>query len=302
MSNFRNKLKKQQDSFNRKVRRVIIVLGIAALLVAGFGAYIYFTPFQKSRDKNKTKISQSQALENPTVIPTADPNDPAQVVLPGLLMSERPANPVTITSAGKQTKIDKSLISLVLEAVKKIPQDELEARVDHSIKWIDFTKPKKREQIRGRVCQFRGTLRRLKKTPGVTFPDLGIDTIYEGQIQGAKGHWYSFYCLSKPQPEIERSDVAILTGVYYKLIRYSTRGGDEKIVPLFITNTITSERGYDTPSAGSSRVSGYIPTWSIYLLFAVIAVALCVFFHYRFKQQPRQRYKRSNEDSSSVEK
>lgn len=301
MSNFRKKLKRQQDSFNRKVRRVVIVIGVAALLIGGFLAYLYFAPFQKSRPK-PPDITNKQALETPTVVPTADPDDPAQLVLPGLIMAERPANPVTVTSTGKKTKIDKALMALVLEAVKKVPQDEMEARVDPTIKWVDFTDAKKREQIRGRVSQFRGTLRRLEKSPGVKFPSLGIDTLYEGQIQGSRGHWFSFYCLEKPEKEIKRSDIAILTGVYYKLIRFSTRGGGEKITPLIIASTITARRGYDTPAAagGAQAAGGYLPSWAIYLLFAAVAIGLCVFFHYRLKQ-PTRTYRRKEYTRSEDE-
>lgn len=291
MSNLENKLQKDRERFNRKVRRFGIAIGAALVLICGVLAYLYLLPADSGSGEPDRGISSDQDLSQPTVVPTADPEDPSQLILPGLLMSERHANPVRVTPGGKTTLVDYDILATALEAVKKVPQDELRARVDHSVEWEDFNDKQRREEVRGRVCQFRGTLRRFTVSKGVDMSPSGIDTLYEGQLQDVYGRWYSFYCFEKPDREIKRTDVAVLTGVFYKLIRYTTRGGDEMITPLIVARTITPRRDYRPPQSVAERVVEGTPPWLLYGGLATAAAIVCLLLHKLMKRRP-SRYER----------
>lgn len=287
MSELQEKLKRDRARFNRKVRRFAIAVCAAVVMIGGVLAYLYLWPAGGGQQRDASRITPEQDLSQPTVVPTADPEDPSQLVMPGYLMSEGHVTPEAETPVGKRTMVDFAMLATMLEAVKEVPQEELEARVDHSIEWEHFNAPQLREKARGRICQFKGTLRRFTETKGVDMAEAGIENLYEGQVQDVYGRWFSFYCLQEPPREIERTDVAVLTGVFYKLIRYTTRGGEELISPLFVARTITPRRGYHGPVAPGRGV----PDWLIYAGLAVGSIAVCVALHYIMKRRPT-RYER----------
>jgi len=218
-------------------------------------------------------IAPGRAFAEPLIVPTADPNDPSQLVLPGLLFAERHANPLRFTPEGKVTLIDRATLAMVLEAVKAVTQDQLEARVDRGVVWEDFLDAQRRDQIRGRICQFRGALRRFAETDFklADFTDVGSEHLYEGQIQDMLGRWYSFYCFEKPVPDITRAELAIVTGVFYKLIKYPTVGGEEMVTPLIIARTVTRGPRYEAPESLTARVARVAPPWARYAALAGMA-------------------------------
>ncbi|MFP4176819.1 MAG: hypothetical protein ACOCR1_04985 [Planctomycetota bacterium] len=293
MSKLEKKLKEDRSRFNRRLVRIGILMLAALILGAVVLVYMVRTSGLGEEYEGPDRRAREDHLDQPTAVPTADPDDPSQVVLPGFLTPERHANPTRSTPAGKMTLVDKDILATVLESVMEIPQEELEARVDGDIEWEDFNDKIRREEIRGRVAQFRGTLRRFTEAKGVEFPDIGVDTLYEGQIQDVYGRWYSFYCFEKPEEEIERTDLAILTGVFYKLIRYNTRGGEQMISPLIVARTVTSRQDYRSPQSGTQDGAGGLPGWVPYAVLTVIAIGLCIMFHFWFRKKPT-RYNRRN--------
>jgi hypothetical protein len=287
MSELQDKLKRDRARFNRKVRRFAIAVSAAVVMIGGVLVYLFLWPTGAGQQRDTSRITPEQDLSQPTVVPTADPDDPSQLVMPEYLMSEGHVTPLEDTSVGKRTMVDFAMLATMLEAVKEVPQEELEARVDPAIEWKHFNDPQLREKARGRICQFRGTLRRFTETKGVDMSEAGIDNLYEGQIQDVYGRWFSFYCFQEPPREIKRTDVAVLTGVFYKLISYSTRGGEDLISPLIVARTVTPRRGYQGPVAPGRGV----PEWLIYAGLAVGSIAACVALHYIMKRRPT-RYER----------
>ena len=260
----------------RKVRLAtfVMMLALACLVVALF--YVRRHRARIALGPERGKIPPAQAFVEPLVVPTADPNDPSQLVLPGLLLAESHANPLRITAEGKTTLVDYDTLATVLGALKAVTQDELEARVDRRIVWEDFLEAQRRDQIRGRICQFRGALYRFAETDlgEVNFKDIGIEHLYEGQVQDVLGRWHSFYCFQKPVPEITRAELAVLTGVFYKLIKYPTVRGEELVTPLIVARTVTRGPRYEVPQTITARIAQAAPPWARYAMVAGVAAAV----------------------------
>ena len=286
MERLEKKLREDQARFNRKVRHLLLLVGAAALMVGGILIYLQWVKKpEDGQDQVKDTLSRGE-LEEPMVLQEGDPDDPSQLVPASLLYPERHANPLKVTPQGKTTLIDKDLLGAVIGRLKEVSQQELEGRVDRSITWETFLDETRREQVRGRVCQFRGTLRRFTETKGVKFPDRGVETLYEGQIQGAPGEWYSFYCFRKPEPEIDRSDVAVVTGVFYKLIKYSSREGKDIVSPLVVAPTLTSRPAIRPGPSVASRVVDEAPPWALYLGLAAIVLVVFVALSLLMRRKP----------------
>ncbi len=242
---------------------------------------------------------ESSRIESPvdasrfTVVPTGDPDDPSQLVLPDLIAPT--AVGPTVTREGMTlTLIDEEVLRDILEAVTSLSQEELRHRTDTSIVWDDFNNETRRNRIMGRVCSFRGTLRRLEENDALSFPELGIEQLYEGQIQDSMHRWYSFYIVEKPDRPVERHDAAEITGVFYKLITYQRRGGGELVTPLIIGRTLEVERQQFSRGGAISSIARTAPPWLFYGIIAGSAALICIAVHFLFKPSlpGRRRRKR----------
>ena len=274
----------------RRVRRLGILLAVAALCVA----VVLLVAGRRRRTvagPRGGRIPADADLSQPTVLPNADPDDPSQLVQPWLLFAEPHGNPLRRINGGLQTLIDHDTLALVLQAVKDVPQAELADRADPNIAWEDFVDKNRRERIRGRVCRFSGTLWRLEVNNTVAFPEIGIERLYEGQILDAPGGWYSFYCFEDPG-KIGRADVATVTGVFYKLIKYPTRGGEEMVTPLIIARTITSRPGPRPPKSVTQRMTESAPPWALYAGLGVAAIVAFIVTGLVMRRRPSAVYRR----------
>jgi len=290
MTKFQERLRKQQQRFNRKVRKFVLICSITLFLLAlGTITIFRYGDFWEGSDV-ETRIDASLDISDFTMVPTGDPDDPSQLVLPGLIAPDAVGE--TVIREGVQfTPIDIDVLENIIQTVQSVPQDELKMRVDESIKWEDFNDANRRNQIMGRVCSFRGTLRRKEKNDNVDFPDLEIDHLYEGQIQDAMDRWYSFYIFEEPERPIERFDVTEITGVFYKLITYPSRGGGEMVTPLIIGRTLESEREHFAYRGRTQSFARTAPAWLFYPVLIGIPALICLFIHKWLKEKSSIRRK-----------
>ena len=246
------------------VRRVLFVLAGLACVVTVL-SYIYSSP-GGGRGIQLGDSRQSPGTAPPQPEETS-PRDPAQLVPRKRLASEEPINPVTRVSKGQKVSVvEKETLSEVLKAVKKHPQSELRKSVDRSIAWKHFDTARGRRYAKGRLCRVEGVLRRFKPVKGIDMSTLPVDAIYEGQIQDAAGRWYSLYCFEKPQGERSRSRNAVLVGVFYKVIQYTTRKGDKLVTPLIVGRTVEMRPIDAAPAPPGVRLLTQLPRWSLWPL------------------------------------
>jgi len=272
-------------AFLGRVRR-LAVLGLAALgCVVAVLLYVRAARIRAAaRPPAARKLSGGDVRADALLLPPAAGGDASQLVPSALLYAERDANPLRITpEGGKTTLVDYDILAAVLKAVKAVPQRELEARVDRSIVWEDFDDPVRRMALRGRLCQFRGTLYRLVENPTAKFPALGIERLYEGQIRDALGRWYCFYCFERPSPPLTRADEAVLTGVFYKLIKYTARSGEQIVAPLIIARTVRAGRRYAPPSF-AGRIVDRAPDWALAAGLGALAAIICLVMTLLFRR------------------
>jgi len=280
------------------MRRARLLLGLwGAGLLCVLIALAYLRGKQReaaAQAGTPRQIPADRQFTDPLLLPTADPDDPSQLVMPELLYGERDGNPLRLTpEGGKVTLVDFDLLAGVIAAVKSISQQELEARVDETIVWEDFLDDRRRGEIRGRVCQFSGRLYRMVENEAADLSQIGLEHLYEGQIRDALGRMYSFYCFEKPGGETVSSDVAILTGVFYKLIKYTDRAGEDLVTPLIVARTITFRPGYRPPRSLADRVIEQAPPWALWAGFAaVVAVIIAVTSFLMGRKPPPLRRRR----------
>lgn len=225
-----------------------------------------------------------------THVPTGDPDDPSQLVLPDLIAADA-VGPTVRRGGVSLTPLDEDVLRDILEAIQLVPQEELRRRVDHSIEWKDFADPDRRNGIMGRVCRFRGTLRRLEETSGmVDFPEMNIDRLYEGQIQDATHNMYSFYIIEKPDRPLGRADVAEITGVFYKLITYTSRDGEDRTTPLIVARTLEAQKGGYGRRGLHESFAGFAPGWLFYPFLLGVPALSCLVIHLILKRKPRQKF------------
>jgi len=274
MRGFTDRLKRQQAAFNRKVRRFVIIGVFALLCVITAVLYVRLKP--AGRPPRITLQESRTAPPSVLALPEPRPDDPSQIIAPEKLFFVRDVNPVRALDGTerKVSVIDQDILLNILSALKDIPQDELRQRVDRSIRWEDFNDEDRRRAIKGRACMFKGTLRRLEKRDDIDVSGIGIQCLYEGQIQDVLGRWYGFFCFEKPRKEIKRTDVAILAGVFYKLIKYPTRRGEDMIVPLIVARTVDSRPGPAVPPSVPGRIIERTPPWALWLFAGVVFVGI----------------------------
>jgi hypothetical protein len=277
MKRLQRQLLQKQATFARTVRRVTLVCTAALALVLVGLIYMQARLQRQSTElAAKGKISPREDLGQPVVITAPREGDPSQLVPPEILYPELHGSPVRKTGAKAAVSlIDQDILFTVLQTLKKVPQEELAARVDKSIKWEDFSDKNRREQIRGRVCRFRGTLRRWEQNKAVDLSPIGLTALYEGQIQDVLGRTYSFYCFEAPAKLPERTEVAEIVGVFYKLIVYTSRGGEQLVTPLIVGRTIIAREGFSPPPPVTARIIESAPPWALWVG-AALAVAVIV--------------------------
>jgi len=250
----------------------VAVLALAAVLLLAT-AVMARSIVKHTREEGRNDL-ESSGLGRPVVVEEAGRDDPAQLVPPAVLYAEGRTSIFVVTESGAgATAVDQDTLALLLQAVKAVPQEEIEARADRSVRWSDFAHPERRAQLRGRICRFSGTLRRLAENDQVEPSALGVPRLFEGQIQDAEGHFYSFYCFERPAREISRSDLATVTGVFYKLIAFTTRKGTRKVTPLLVARTVTS-RKLLAPKTLTERLVEGTPPWALYAGLGALVIAI----------------------------
>lgn len=277
MGGLQQRLRRQQKAFARKVRRFVVV-GLAAglcLVLAFF--YMGRAPWGgSSRIQPDQEGNQQDAYGQPlALLPEGEPH-PSQLIPASILYAEPHINPVRRVGPSGQTVsiVDKGMLFLVLQTVSELSQEELEARVDEAIVWEDFSDQHRREQIRGRICRFRGTLFRWEKREDSGVHEIGLEALYEGQILDGLGRWYSFYCFEEPPRLPGRPDVAELVGVFYKLIQYPTPQGEQMVTPLIVGRTITVKGTFSPPPRLAERILQSTPPWAFWSAVAVLAAVV----------------------------
>lgn len=291
MERFARKLKQSRTGFHRRVRRFALLAAVACFCVAT----VFFCRFCKQRDTSARRTLRETDPSPPgaqlLVLPKSKKDDPAQLIDPAVLYFSRHVSPVRTVGAGgeKVSVLDKDVLLKVLRAVRETPQEELRRRTDPTITWDDFDDTKRREEIKGRVCMFRGTLRRFAETKGVDLSEAGFDTLYEGQLQDRMGRLYSFYCFERPKREIPRSDVATLVGVFFKLIKYPTRRGEQLITPLIVARTIEAEPGARPPTPLTRRLVEETPAWVLWAVLGGLLLAAGILGIIRSRKDPGAR-------------
>jgi len=276
MERLRKKLIRDRARFNRKVRRVLLVALVSLLCVAALLIYLRASVAPQA-ERTTLRAPQASGRAAPVlVLPEPVQADPSQLIPRAELYFARDVNPVRTIGekARKISVIDRGLLFKVLKVLEGIPQEELVRRADRAIRWEDFNDPQRREQIRGRACIFEGTLRRIAPVRDIDLAEIGLENLYEGQIQDVYGRWYSFYCFEKPRREIKRTDVAVLAGVFYKLIKYPTRRGEEMITPLIVSRTIAARAGPVVPRPFTARIIESAPPWLLWLIAVTVLLAL----------------------------
>jgi hypothetical protein len=252
-----------QSAFVHRMRIITFTIGFVLLLMVGTLYYLRLrAPAPAQQPSVDEESGQSPDVMVLTHAPSSEqPADPSQLVPPEILQTERHGQPTVTDSHGKRTVVDRDVLAKVLEIVKNTSEQELSERVDKSITWESFGK-ERRDRIKGRVCRFQGTLRELKENPAVKFPELGIEHFYEGRMDDSMGRWYSFYCFEKPEPMPTRTDLAEVTGVFYKLIQYTSIKGETMVTPLIVARTVKARKL--SRGTVTQRAVEKAPPWALY--------------------------------------
>ncbi len=254
------------DDRYRTMRRAVI---IAVALFAALVATLMWLELRRAGSGRRLTLDQTGPAPAPGHVPERElgGEDVAQVVPREELLGAPGVGSVRRTGRTRRlvSVVDADELFCILRRIKDIPQEELVRRADLTVAYEDFADPARRAQIVGRACLFRGTLRRLVARKDVDLSPLGLDHLYEGQIQDATGQWYSFYCFQPPARAIGRRDVAELAGVFYKLIKYPTRGGEDMVTPLIVGRTLERRPGPSMPRSLASRFLSGVPDRALWV-------------------------------------
>ena len=293
MKIFRRDLRKEQTFFVTRVRMLSIVL--AGAILAILIVTLHFARTAKPPEQPSIEPPVETFTEEPgPVVPPASPNDPCQLVPPDVLKSEKHGVPVRVDPWGrKATVIDKGTLMQVLERLKQVSDEDLKARVDNTVTWETFTDKKRRDWAKGRVCHFRGVLRRFEEIQGVNLREIAIAHLYEAQMQDNPGRWYTIYCYEKSTVEPTRSDPVEVTGVFYKLLQYSTKKTDPKtgeremlVTPLIIARTIEVRTEFRKQKGMMERVGESTPEWVLALAVLAAGILVCAGIAFLLRRKP----------------
>ncbi|MFP4027159.1 MAG: hypothetical protein ACLFWL_05155 [Candidatus Brocadiia bacterium] len=295
MDKLRQKLENENRSFNRKVRHIMIIIVAAGLILLAVFIYKFVLGGGRVTSISVPQNVPANELSQPMAFEAED--HPSQLISPIVLYPDRHGAPPIDGATG----VDQGIMAQVLKVLQEKTQEELEAMVDRSIEFEDFATEKRREQIRGRVCEVRGTLRRVEKNESGEFSKLGIDFLWEGQIHDRFNRSYTFICLGKPEKLADRQE-AVLTGVFYKLTRYKSVGGKRQIDPLIVARTITGGVRYKHHVPATTKLAEKFPPWLTYIAFGVIVVVVLIVMNKILNRPPRKVHRRRSRTSTIGEK
>jgi len=287
MKDFEERLRRQQAAFNRKLLRISIVL-LAAVLIL-LGVLIFFSTRPPGGAPGDHIVIQDD--DSGPVLTDVERDHPSQIVPRSVLYGVRDGNPLRITAGGKNTLIDRDILGVLLETVKGYSQEELNRRVDADIAWETFLEKRSRDRIRGRLCQFRGTLWRFVEVEDHDYRDIGIQKLYTGQVQDNRLHSYTFYCFEAPPEPIERTELAVLTGVFYKLVKYTNRAGQDRVDPLIVARTIERGVTVQAPRSVTHDIIESAPPWAVYVGLAAVIVAVFIAMSLLMRRKPASAHR-----------
>jgi len=288
MRRLQEELIREHAIFVKKIRRMSILLMIVMLGVLGLLAYSLFRLASAGgADPVHAGPTESQR-QAPSLAEMRNESDRSRLV--PLEAFEPEHTPVVVQLAEPEAReisvIQEAVLLKVLEAVSSLSQQELVQRADTTVRWEDFADKERQEALRGRVCRFRGTLRRIEENRDIDLSSIGIESLYEGQVQDHAGRWYSLYCFQKPAQDMTRNDVAELVGVYYGLITFPTRGGKESVTPLVVARTVTAVPQVARPRSQAAALVERAPVWALYVGAAVVVVLICLAGSLLLRQPP----------------
>jgi hypothetical protein len=274
MKRLRQNLLREQARYALLVRRVLLIaLLLAACLV---GALTWGRRLVAGPGGVPAELADQPEPAGPGAA-LAGEDHPSQLMSADWLAGTMEGSPVRRSGEGAEriSLVDPDVLLVALQTVSEQSQEALVKRADPQVVWQDFADVRRRRELRGRVCRFQGTLRRWNENDQLDMTSVGLKHLYEGQIQDAAGHWYSFYCFEEPPRPIAESDEANLVGVFYGLIQYPTRGGKEMVTPLIVARTVTG-RPVPAPTAPLlARVGSQMPAWACWAAAAAVVALIC---------------------------
>ena len=274
MKRLQQNLLRDQARLARILRRALLIaLLLAACLV---GALTWGRRLVAGSGGVPADLADQSEPPGP-VAALAGEDHPSQLMSADWLAGTMEGSPVRRAGEGAEriSLVDPDILLMVLQTVSEQSQEALVRRADPQVVWQDFADVRRRRALRGRVCRFRGTLRRWNENDELDVALVGLKHLYEGQIQDAAGHWYSFYCFEESPRPIGEADEAELVGVFYGLIQYPTRGGKEMVTPLIVARTVTGRPAAAPAAPLLARVASQAPPWALWAAAAAVAALIC---------------------------
>jgi hypothetical protein len=288
MKKLQDRLLKQQAAFVRRVRRVFLVAAVAVVCLLAFVLHGLRRGAGASEWTGPELEESAPGVQ--AVAPEEGEEPPSQLVPSGWLQERAPDTVVRRTGerALKTSVIDPNVIIVLLQTVAEQSQEGLRTLADRELGWEDFVDPQSRNAVRGRVCSFRGTLCRWMENLQLDLSGTGLEKLYEGQILDGDGRFYSFYCFEGPPGQVDESDIAELTGIFYGLIKYPTRGGEELVTPLIVARGLTFQRRPSAPGPLTGRLLTQLPHWARWATVGAVALIVCLVGSLLMRRRPAE--------------
>jgi len=290
MDDFRKNLLKDRASFLRKVRVFTMLLGVAVLCLLTVILFLNRKRAAPAGSGVRLKNDFPQPDRGGIMVVPVDPEaHPSQLIPREVLLEERHGTPRRkLPDGSTSTVINGDTLRQVLMILREVPEENLAGMADQSITYATFADKELRDEIQGRVCTFRGVLRRFEKLPGASLHDISMGSIYEAQLQDALGHWFTVYCFEKPEELPTRRDATEVTGVFYKLIWYSTKEGGDMVTPLIVARTVHIRYDLRPAPTFSERVVEGAPPWALGVALGVMAAVVVVVLTLALRRKPKR--------------
>lgn len=227
-----------------------------------------------------------------SVVPLDAAQDPHRLVEPDIFIGVEDINPVRRVEGTGLTAsvVDMDVLSILLQRLHNTPPDRLRRMAIADFDYDRFNDRRVTQSLRGCVLTVRGSLLRMEPLVAPSLmaavKEAGIETVFEGQVEDADHGWWSFYC-EDPLPGHEMGDLVQLTGVFFKLIKFPTRGGTEKGTPLLVARKLVPVTVSAPPSA-TARIAKGLPNWAapVVLVAALAVIVLVVLTVGRSRPRP----------------
>jgi len=157
--------------------------------------------------------------------------DYSGILPPDFFRNVRDQHPLRRVEGGYVTIVEPDLLCAICNRIHTIGQTGLTA-AEIPYNYDDFENHP--DRLRGKALRVKGRLIRLKMKSLGSHTDCVVTELWEGTILDDDQCHYNFYALKRDPGLRPGGDTVEAMGVFFKNIRYPTRGGSDLATPLII--------------------------------------------------------------------